>query len=127
MSGIRFFKIHGSWEDWVSMLLGVVIGLSPWLADQQDHQAVMWNAILVGACVLVLAQLEYVSLQRWEEGCEIVLGLWLVASPFTFGYANAGTLRYWHFVLGAAVVVLAVLELWQDWKLSDKELAEHGR
>ena len=127
MSGIRFLKIHRSWEDWVSMLIGVLIGISPWLAEQQVDQAVMWNAVLVGALVLGLAQLEYVSLQRWEETGEIVLGLWLIASPFTFGYAETGALRYWHFILGAIVVLLAALELWQDWRLSDKELTQHGQ
>ena len=68
------------------MLLGVVIGLSPWLADQQHDKIVNWNAILVGACVLVLAQLEYVSLKRWEEWCEVALGLWLIGSPFALNY-----------------------------------------
>ncbi|MGE5772496.1 MAG: SPW repeat protein [Hyphomicrobiales bacterium] len=87
----------------------------------------MRNAILVGALVLLLAQLEYVSLQRWEETGEILLGLWLIAAPFTFGYVEAGLLRYWHFVLGAITVLLASWELWQDWKLSDKELAQHGQ
>jgi hypothetical protein len=29
-------------------------------------------------------------------------------------------------VLGALVVLLAALELWQDWRLSDKDLAQHG-
>ena len=127
MSGIQLFNIHRSWEDWVGMLLGVLIGFSPWLADHQDDQAVMWNAVLVGALVLGLAQLEYVNLQRWEEVGEIACGLWLIASPFTFGYAEAGVLRYWHFVLGAIVALLAALELWQDWKLSGKELAQHGQ
>ena len=127
MSGIRFFNVHRAWEDWVSMLMGVLIGFAPWLADQQGGQFVMWNAVLVGALVLGLAQLEYVSLQRWEETGEIALGLWLIASPFTFGYAEAGALRYWHFALGAIVALLAVLELWQDRKLTDKELAQHGQ
>ena len=127
MSGTRFFKPHRSWEDWVSMLIGVLIGFSPWLADQQGDQAVIWNAILVGAVVLVLAQLEYVSLQRWEEIGEIIVGLWLIASPFIFGYAEAGPLRYWHFVLGAIIALLATWELWQDWRQSDKELAQHGQ
>lgn len=127
MSVTRFFKTHRSWEDWVGMLIGVLIGISPWLAEQQSDQAVTWNAILVGALVLLLAQLEYVSLQRWEETGEILLGLWLIAAPFTFGYEEAGLLRYWHFVLGAITVLLASWELWQDWKLSDKELAQHGQ
>ena len=125
MSGIRFFNVHRSWEDWVGMLIGALIGFSPWLAGQQHDQTVMWNAALVGALVLGLAQLEYVSLQRWEEIGVLACGIWLIASPFTLGYAEASALRYWHFVLGAAVVLLAVLELWQDWKLSDKELVQH--
>jgi hypothetical protein len=127
MSGTWLFKTHRSWEDWIGMLMGVLIGISPWLAEQQAEPAVMWNAVLVGALVLGLSQLEYVSLQRWQETGEIALGLWLIVSPFTFGYAEAGPLRYWHFVLGAIVAMLAALELWQDWKLSDKELAQHGQ
>lgn len=127
MSGIRIFNVHRPWEDWVSMLLGVLIGFSPWFAGQQDNPAINWNAVLVGVLVLAFAELEYISLQRWEEAGEMVLGFWLIASPFTFGYAEAGTLRYWHFLFGAMVVVLAILELWQDWRLSDKELARHGQ
>ena len=127
MAGIRILGVHRTWEDWVGMLLGVLIGFSPWLAEQQGDLAVNWNAVLVGALVLVLAQLEYVSLQRWEEVGEIALGLWLIGSPFTFGYAEAGPLRYWHFVLGAIIALIATWELWQDWRLSDKQLAQHGQ
>jgi hypothetical protein len=127
MSGIRFFTIHRSWEDWVGMLIGVLIGFSPWISDQHNDQAVIWNALAVGVLVLGLAQLEYVSLQRWEEIGGIALGLWLTASPYIFGYAEAGTLRYWHVVLGGIVALIAALELWQDWNLSDKELAQHGQ
>jgi hypothetical protein len=48
--------------------------------------------------------------------------LWLIASPFIFGYADAGR----HFILGIAVVLLAALELRQDWRLSDAELARRS-
>ncbi len=126
MSRIGFFNVHRSWEDWLSMLVGVLIGFSPWLAGQPDNPAVLGNALVVGLFVFGLAELTYVSLTRWEEIGEIACGLWLIASPFTFGYAESGALRYWHFLLGAAVVVLAALELWQDWKLSGKELAQQG-
>lgn len=127
MAGIRIFDVHRTWEDWVGMLLGVLIGLSPWLAGQQDHAVVMWNATLVGALVLALAIFELADLNRFQEMVGIALGLWLIASPFTFGYADGGALMAWHFVLGAIVVLLAALELWQDWSLSDQDLARHGQ
>jgi hypothetical protein len=56
--------------------------------------------------VFGLAQLEYVALQRWEEVAEILCGLWLIASPYIFGYADDGMLRYWHASLGGLVVLL---------------------
>lgn len=126
MSNTQVLKTHRSWEDWAGMLLGVLVGLSPWIVGGQHSLSVTWNAILVGTLVLALSQLEYVALRRWEEIGSIACGLWLIASPFIFGYAEAGDLRFWHFALGGLVALMAFLELWQDWKLSNRELARHG-
>jgi hypothetical protein len=125
MAGIRIFEVHRTWEDWVGILLGLLIVLSPWFAGEEGSQAVMLNSGLIGVLVLALAAVELVDLHRWEETGEIICGLWLIASPFIFGYAGTGVLQFWHFGLGAVVVLLAVMELWQDWKLTDKQLAEH--
>jgi len=125
MAGIRFFNVHRNWEDWAGMLLGVMIGLSPWFAGQSE-QLPMLNAIAVGAVVLLLAEMELVDLHRWQETGEILLGLWLIASPFVFGY-ETGALATWHFGLGGIVALLAVIELWQDWTLTDQDLVQHGQ
>jgi hypothetical protein len=126
MTGIRLFNVHYVWEDCVSMAVGAVIVLTSWIVGDVSSQTIAANATIVGILVLALGAAEFLDLRRWEEGLETACGLWLIASPFIFGYAYAGTLRYWHFVLGAAVVLLAVLELRQDWKLSGTELARHS-
>ncbi|WP_311966875.1 SPW repeat domain-containing protein [Bradyrhizobium australiense] len=131
MSGIHFFSKHRTWEDWFGMLLGVLIVVSPWFPfsshDVMDAErsTMILNTFVVGMLVFGLAQLEYVALQRWEEVGEIALGLWLAASPFILGYAGDEMLRAWHVALGGIVVVLGALQLWQDWRLSDQELANH--
>jgi len=56
----------------------------------------------------------------------LLCGLWIVASPFAFGYAGS-TLAFWHFGLGGLLVLLALLELWQDWHRSESEMAGYGR
>jgi hypothetical protein len=33
MSGIWFFHVHRSRDDWISMLIGVVTAILPWLAE----------------------------------------------------------------------------------------------
>jgi hypothetical protein len=126
MRGIRLFNVHYLWEDCVSMSLGGLIVLTSWIVGDVGSQAVAINATIVGILVLVLGASEFLDLHRWEEGLEAACGLWLIVSPFIFGYADAGTLRYWHFVLGAAVLLLAALELRQDWKLSNAELIRHS-
>jgi hypothetical protein len=134
MSDFRFFDTHRTWEDWCGMLLGLLIALSPWLPTQTAHELgpadrsyVILNTITVGILVFGLAQLEYIALQRWEEVAEIMLGLWLIASPYVFGYFGDGMLRFWHSSLGGLVVLLAALQLWQDWDLSDHEMLKHGQ
>jgi len=134
MSDFGLFQTHRTWEDWCGMLLGLLIALSPWFPTQQGHEAadagrslVILNAVMVGIVVFGLAQLEYVSLQRWEEVAAIVAGLWLMLSPYFFGYHVDGLLRFWHSGLGALVVLLSALQLWQDWELSDRDMLKHGQ
>jgi hypothetical protein len=133
MSDFRLLGTHRTWEDWCGMALGVLIILSPWFPTQTSPEAVevdrsfmVLNTFTVGILVLGIAQLEYVALQRWQEVGEILLGLWLIASPVIFGYANDGLMLFWHCLLGVLVVLLGALQLWQDWKLSDQELLSHG-
>jgi hypothetical protein len=126
MAGNRFFNVHRSWEDWLGMLLGVMIVLSPWFAGRAAGELPVLNAIAVGAAVLLLAESELVDLHRWEETLELLCGLWLIASPFVFEYTWAA-LSTWHFVLGGIVALLAAIELWQDWTLTDQDLIQHGQ
>lgn len=123
----RLFTIHRNWEDWFGMLLGLMIALSPWAAGDEVGHAAVWNTALIGVAVFFLAELEYVALTRWEETCQLLLGLWLVMSPYVFGYFNTGTLRFWHSTLGGLAILLAALQLWQDWERSDKEMLKQGR
>ena len=133
MSDFRLLGTHRTWEDWLGMLLGLLIVLSPWFPAQasqdvadSDRSIMILNTFTVGIIVLGLAQLEYVALQRWQEVGEILLGLWLIASPAIFGYANDSLMLLWHSVLGVLVVLLGSLQLWQDWDLSDQDLLKHG-
>lgn len=53
---------------------------------------------------------------RNRELVEAGRGIRLTVSPFVFLYAWSDNLRFWHFGPGAVVLLLAVLELLQDWK-----------
>ena len=134
MSGFGFFNKHRTWEDWFGMLLGLLIVVSPWFPIQPANEVMhaersimVLNTFVVGMLVFGLAQLEYVALQRWEEVAAIFLALWLIISPYVFGYSGDGLLRFYHSTLGGLVLLLAALQLWQDWDLSDQDMLKHGQ
>ena len=51
MVGASFLKEHRSWEDWVAIGLGVLIGLTPWFAGVPEDQALVLRSALVGVVV----------------------------------------------------------------------------
>jgi hypothetical protein len=93
--------------------LTVFVGSTP-----NVDPGVLMNTTLVAVVVMALAAMEIVAVERWEEIAEVGCGLWLMASPFTLGYTNDGRLTALHLVLGALVVLLAAVELWQDRNLA---------
>ncbi len=110
--GHSWITEHRRWEDFLSAAIGVLVVLSPSLATGNVETAVTVSTGFVGVMIVMLAMLELISLQRWEEVLELICGAWVIASPFVLNYG--GPLRVWHFVLGGIVVALALLELAQD-------------
>jgi hypothetical protein len=119
MATLRILRTHRAWEDWAMMVFGALTVISPWLSpgEAATHtKGLILNAVIVGLVICALAALEMLVLERWEEAIGFLCGAWLIASPFVFGYAGAGVLRFWHFGLGALVALFAAFEFWQDWR-----------
>ncbi|MGY4624379.1 SPW repeat protein [Bradyrhizobium sp. USDA 4486] len=132
MSEFGFLNVHRTWEDWCGMLLGALIVISPWFPVQDElevagREAMILNSVAVGLLVFGISQLEYVALQRWQEVTTILIGLWLIASPYILGYSGEGFVRIYHTSLGAVTVLLGILQLWQDWDLTDQDMLKHGQ
>jgi hypothetical protein len=50
--------------------------------------------------------------ESWQDWAILVLGLWLLISPFLLGYASADAAAWNAYAVGAAVVILAATSLW---------------
>jgi len=105
---------HRHWEDWCCLALGAVILVSPVIAQTVDFPSATLNALLVGLLLMLLAWQELMLFESWEDYLELGLGLWLIASPWVFGYSHLGFATAMHVVLGTLVAALAVLEFYQD-------------
>jgi hypothetical protein len=96
--------------DLYNLLLAAVLLASPWLFTLTNAAGKL-DLWACGAAIAVLSLGAIIAYASWEEWANLLLGLWLIVSPWILGFAHT---RAMHFSigLGAAVAFLALLELW---------------
>jgi len=113
MASWNLRRSQREWDDWLGILFGIVIALAPWIVEEVSNSPAVVNAAIVGFLIMILAEADLVNFRRWIEVCQLAGGIWIAISPFIFGYATNGSLRFWHFIAGIAVACLSIYELRQ--------------
>jgi hypothetical protein len=69
------------WQDGANLILGAWLFASPWVLGYLDSPAA-WNAYSMGAGIVVFALIASYMPKAWEEISNMLIGVWLVMSPF---------------------------------------------
>lgn len=96
----------------INVLLGIWLIISPWVFGYVSAgDQPMWNAVSTGGLVLILAATRYAQPHTGSgmSWINFLLGLWAIASPWIFTYANQDS-AMWNNV--ATGVVIALLAIW---------------
>jgi hypothetical protein len=105
------------WQDWASLALGAWLAVSPWTLGFSGHDWATWNAVAVGVALTGYAFIEIDLPKPWEEWVNLVLGVWLMASPLVLGFIAEAAAAWNAVFVGVLVIVLAA------WAMSlDKEI-----
>lgn len=109
-------RIH--WQDAVTLLTGIGLVAAALFLEIPPPEGVslapaIWNFVLVGAAAVVVAVAAMYAFRQWEEGIELVLGIWLVASPWLLGFENIRTLMWLAVIGGGIIMVMALTVLLQ--------------
>ena len=81
------------WQDWTNLVFGLWLFFSPWLLQYlaampyTTQTTASWNSIVFGAAVVVFAVWALFVPKIWEEWTNLILGLWLIASPWVLGFS----------------------------------------
>lgn len=108
------------WQDIANLVLGAWLFISPWilglaaLGFNEVPQTVAWNSHLVGAAILVVAAIAVYLPRAWEEGLNLLLGVWLVISPWVLEFANSSRDTLNAVVVGVLVTALATWAMVHD-------------
>ena len=95
----------------LNIVLGVWMIIASFVLGYSGTTIALWNDIIVGVIILLLAwsRVANPGSMTAESVINVILGLWLIAAPFTLGYFSA-TAALWNSIIVGAVV--AVLGAW---------------
>jgi hypothetical protein len=107
----------------ITILAGVWLLLSPWAMKYQDLSVAAWSAIAVGIVLVLSEVVAYLRPGAWEEILDLVLGIYLVCSPYILGFSSNIKVSDNTAMVGVVVIGLAIVGLldepkaqrwWQD-------------
>ena len=102
------------WQDPVNLVLGLWMIVSPWVLAYQAEPRPMWNSVIVGILIAAAAVYALLKVFAWEEWTNVVLGVWLVISPWVLGFSGLFAATVNAVVVGAVVAALALWALGTD-------------
>lgn len=99
--------------DLYNVVLALVLFVAPWLFRLTNGTARV-DFWVCSAAVVAISLAAIFAYANWEEWVNLLVGIWLIASPWVLGFSQA---RAMHFAIaiGALVVFIAMLELWLEY------------
>ncbi|MRR12078.1 hypothetical protein EG835_06325, partial [bacterium] len=103
------------WASAGNALAGLWLILAPFVLSFEGVEIAQWNHVIVGSAVLVLAAIRAFDPDERESmsWMNVVLGLWMIVSPFLLGYANVNDAQTNSLITGVIVLALAVFSAYK--------------
>lgn len=109
------WKKPSGWQDAVELVVVIWIFVSPVVLGFFAYNAETLTAMMVAAVASLTTQLRIAKQQPWEEWFNLTLAVFLVLSPWIFGY-TAAVAATWNAVLaGLLLAIFATLALFDEY------------
>jgi SPW repeat len=110
MEGVMENWTNARFCDVANLILGAVLFFSPWMFGFGAGTAPE-NAYIAGIVIAGLAIAALAAFAVWEEWLNLIVGLWVLVSPWVLGFQGTTAMTV-HVIIGAAVAIIAAIELW---------------
>src|SRR5260370_213543 len=110
MEGVMENWTNGTFCDVANLILVAILFFSAWMLGFDAGKASP-NAYIAGIVIAVLAIAALAAFAVWEEWLNLIVGLWTLVSPWVLGFQGTTAMTV-HVIIGAAVAILAAIELW---------------
>src|SRR5437764_15112863 len=102
---------NAKWCDVANLVPGAFLYSSPWIFGLEAGKSSQ-NAYIAGIVIVVLAIAALAAFAVWEEWLNLIVGLWVLVSPWVLGFEGNRHAMTIGVVVGILVAVLAAIELW---------------
>lgn len=99
-------------QDWMNLVMGSALFLTPWVLSFTDLGLAAWNAWLCGGVVACVALVALIAYEPWEQWHGVAIGLWLMLAPWVLGFTAAVGAVAAHVILGAMILASEAWEIW---------------
>ena len=96
--------------DLYILLLAIFLFVSPWFLARASGTAVV-DLRASGAAIALLSLAAIFAYASWQEWTNLLLGIWLIVSPWLLGFAHTRAMHY-SIGVGVTVAFFSALELW---------------
>jgi hypothetical protein len=111
------------WQDWANLLLGLWLFASPWILGFAADLTPAWNAYVLGVAIVVFAAIAVYMPKAWEEAVNIILGIWMIVSPWVLGFSTHMVATRNAVIVGILVTAFAIWAMVLD---TDFQKWRHG-
>ena len=93
----------------LDIIAGIWLIISSWVLSYASHTTPFWNDVIIGAVIAVIALIRFFGAWRasWLSWINVVLGIWLIISPWVLGYTGIHAAAWNNVILGIIVIVLS--------------------
>lgn len=101
------------WQDWATVLLGVIFFATPFVFQTTGDTASSWTAYVMGGLMVVVG-LWAASLDTplaAVEGIPLILGIALFAAPWVLNFTSVPQIAWMAWIVAALLAVNAAVEL----------------
>lgn len=102
------------WRDPISLIAGIWLAVSPWVLAYQAETRPAFNAVVAGALIALIAFYALFEVFAWQEWANLLLGVWLIVSPWLLGFSAMQTVMLNAVIVGALVAAMAFWTLATD-------------
>jgi uncharacterized membrane protein HdeD (DUF308 family) len=113
------------WQDWVALVVGVLVALSPLVVSTAGEPGALTTLIVLGVLLAVTSLWSlYSPGMVATEYVHAVLGVLLFLAPFVFTYVALSGAAWTSWIAGIVAVVVGLWAVPVSTK-AHKELAQH--